>query len=451
MNKIKKKESRKILESKRIIQEAQDLIKNEKLNIKKNKKEEFKKTKFYKFIKKTFKFIKFDQDSYSFSEVLMVTVLSLLIGAFSCFSIFTVIFGGSDYLKVSKELSKIVEVYEIITEKYNGEIDKGSLTDAAINGMISSVGDEYTGYYDSSSKEDFDAYVNGKYSGIGCTITVNDKQMVIVEVFENAPADKAGLLPGDIILSVNDQAVDNLTLDEVSEYIKKSTSSTIKMIVLRDKQEVKLEINKDVVETPSVSSKTYEIDGKKIGYLNISTFSMTSSDQFKTKVKKLEKEGINGLIIDVRGNSGGYLTAVTDIVSQLLPIGKTIYKIKKDDKVNSYVDKTFAKKTYPIAVLVNGSSASASEILAAAIKESYNGYVVGSTTYGKGKVQQTMPLSDGSMIKVTVENWLTPDGNWVDAVGIEPTHYVTLDEEYYDDPTDEKDMQLQKALELVSK
>ena len=144
------------------------------------------------------------------------------------------------------------------------------------------------------------------------------------------------------------------------------------------------------------------------------------------------------------------MTSVTDIVSQLLPLGKTIYKINKNNKIDSCIDKTLEKKTYPIAVLVNGASASASEILAASIKESYGGYVVGTPTYGKGTVQQTIPLSSGAMIKVTVENWLTPDGNWVDTVGIEPTHQVKMEDIYYDEPIDENDTQLQKALELVS-
>ena len=451
MFKRKKTDNKKIMESKRLIKEAQEKIRIEKLNIKKSKKEEFKKTRFYKFLKRTFKFINFDKDTYTFSEVLIITVLSLLVGAFSCFSIFAIIFGGRNYLRMSKELSKFFEVYEIITENYNGNIDKNLLIDSAIDGMMNSVGDEYTGYFDSTSKEDFDSSVNGVYEGIGCSIMSSNNKMIIVEVFENGPAYKAGLIPNDIIKSVDDQLTDNMTLDDISNYIKTKVSSSITMIVLRDGKEVKLKITRGTVETPVVTSKLFEVNDKKVGYLNISMFSLTASKQFESKLKKLEKEKIDSLIIDVRGNSGGYLTSVTNIVSQLLPVGKTIYQIEKGDNKESFVDKTLAKKNYQIAVLVNGSSASASEMLAASIKESYGGFVVGTTTYGKGTVQQTKTLSDGTMIKLTVENWLTPLGNWVNDVGIEPTHYVNMENIYYDNPIDENDTQLQKALELVSK
>ena len=153
--------------------------------------------------------------------------------------------------------------------------------------------------------------------------------------------------------------------------------------------------------------------------------------------------------MNVRNNNGGYLSTVTDIVSQLLPKGKIIYQVERHKDKDVTKDKTSAYRDYSIAVLVNGASASASEILAAAIKESYDGYVVGTKTYGKGTVQQTKMLSDGSMIKYTVENWLTPDGYWIDGEGIEPTHEIEITEEYYDNPIIENDSQLQKAIELL--
>lgn len=451
MFKRKKVDNKKILESKRLIREAQEKIRLEKINIKKSKKEEFRKTKFYKFLKKSFKFINFEKDTYSFSEVLVVMLLSLLLGAFTCFSVLTIISGGRNYLRLSKELSKFIEVYEIITENYNGDVNKDVLIEEAINGMISSVGDEYTGYYDSSSVNDFNSLVNGVYEGIGCTISMSNGKISVVEVFENGPAYNAGLLAGDVIVSVDGKKTEDMKLDEVSDYIKNKAASEVEIEVLRNEKKVNLQIVRGSVETPVVTSKIHNINDKKIGYLGISVFSMVASNQFESKLKQLEKEDISGLIIDVRGNNGGYLSSVNSIVSQLLPKGEVIYQIEKDGNKESFVDKTLAKKTYPIAVITNGSSASASEILAAAIKESYGGYVVGTKTYGKGTVQQTKTLSDGTMIKVTVENWLTPDGNWVNDVGIEPTHHINMDASYYDNPSDENDTQLQKALELVTK
>ena len=166
---------------------------------------------------------------------------------------------------------------------------------------------------------------------------------------------------------------------------------------------------------------------------------------------ELEKDGINSLIIDVRGNNGGYLSSVTDIIDLFLEKGKVIYKLEDKDGIDVKKDVTKEKRDYPVAVLVNGGSASASEILAAAIKESYKGFVVGTNTYGKGTVQQTTTLPDGSMVKYTIQKWLTPDGNWINEVGLEPTDFVKLDESYFDNPVVENDVQLQKALELVTK
>ena len=184
---------------------------------------------------------------------------------------------------------------------------------------------------------------------------------------------------------------------------------------------------------------------------------LTTSDLCFAAAEKLisdlgwDKKEIEALVIDVRGNSGGYLSTVTDIASLILPKGEIIYQMQKDNKKTATKDKTSDKLTYSIAILVDGGSASASEILAGVIKESYHGYVVGTKTFGKGTVQQVKKLSDGSMIKYTTQNWLTPNGNWIDGVGIEPTDKVELDSKYVQDPKDENDNQLQKALELVSK
>ena len=202
---------------------------------------------------------------------------------------------------------------------------------------------------------------------------------------------------------------------------------------------------------PTVNSEIYEKNDKKIGYISISIFSSITTKQFTNALDKLNKENIDGLVIDVRDNGGGYLSVVTDIASEILEKNKVIYKLEKDEKISEKKDNTKAKLDYPVAILVNSNSASAAEILAAAIKESYDGFVVGTNTYGKGTVQQTTTLPDGSMVKYTVQKWLTPDGNWIDGKGVEPTDYVELSDEYYKNPVMENDNQLNKALELVSK
>lgn len=445
------KNNKKILESKRIIKEEKKKINLIKKNLRKEKKNKFKKTKFGKFIFRLGSIFSDDKNNYSFSEVFVVTLVSLIIGAFACFSVLTIFTGGRNYFKLSKELSKFYDAYDTITDNYYGDISKEELVDSAISGMVSSVGDIYTSYSDTDTTSKFDEMVNGTYEGIGCVIQQSETDMKIITVYDNSPAEKAGLKVDDKIIKVDDIDISTTTASKLGDYIKSGAKDKITMTIIRGEEEKAVTLSREKIEIPVVTAKTFESNGKKIGYLQISIFSSVANKQFKENLEKLEKDGIDGLIIDVRNNNGGYLTTVTDITSSLLPKGKIIYQIQKGDKKVATKDKTSTKREYPIAVLVNGGSASASEILAGAIKESYKGYVVGTKTYGKGTVQQVKKLSDGSMIKYTVENWLTPDGNWINEKGIEPTNIVDMDSTYYENPSDENDNQLQKALQLVSR
>lgn len=441
------KDNNRIQESKRIIKEEKKKIKREKKILRKKKLNKFKKTKIGKFIYT----LSDDRNSYSFSELFIITIISLLVGAFSCFSIITIMSGGRNYLKLSKELSKFYDSYDILVENYNGNVDKKELVDAAINGMVSSVGDQYTSYVDTEGTNSFNQLVDGKYNGIGCLIQeTEDKKIKVMQVYENTSAYKAGIKVGDIIKKVDDKD-SSIGSTELANYIKSSKNKSYSVTVLRDDKEIKFTLSKNEVEIPVVTSKIFDKGDKKIGYISISIFSSVSAKQFKSNLEKIEKEGIDSLIIDVRDNNGGYLSSVTDITSYLLPRGKIIYQVQKSNsKIKATKDKTIVKREYPIAVLVNENSASASEILAGAIKESYNGYVVGMKTYGKGTVQQVSELSDGSMIKYTIENWLTPNGNWINEKGIDPTDEVELSDDYYKNPNEESDNQLQKALNLLS-
>ena len=439
--------NQKIMEAKKVIKEQKEKIKLEKKAIWKKKRAKFKKTK----LGKLCFWLSDDRDSYSFSEVFGVTIVSLILGAFACFSVFMIMSGGRNYFKMAKQLSKFYDVYDAITSNYYGEIDKDELIESAIDGMVSSVGDVYTSYNDAKATDSFNQLVNGTYEGIGCTITLRDNQVVVVEVYDDTPAMKAGLKANDIIKSVDGKNASELGVTELSNYIKTEANGKIKMVIVRDKEDKTLTLERSKVEIPSVTSEIYEKNNKKIGFIRIDIFSSVTTKQFSKTLKELEKNDIQGLVIDVRDNNGGYLTSVTDIVSSLLPKGKVIYQIQTDSKRKVTKDKTSEKREYPIAVITNGGSASASEILVASIKESYDGFVVGTKTYGKGTVQQVKKLADGSMVKYTVENWLTPKGNWINEKGIDPTDEVSLSEEYYKEPKAENDNQLQKALELVSK
>ena len=446
MKKVNKKVNKKILESMKIIKLEKEKIKKEKKLIRRQR---LKKSRFYKI----FGFlIKEEDESYSFKEVLIISLCSLFVGIFGCFILLTILTGGRNFVRLSHDLGKFFDVYETLMDSYYDDIDKKKLVEDAIDGMVSSVGDLYTSYTDESGVDKFNELVSGEYEGIGCTIQLQESGLRVIEVFKDSPAEKADLRVDDYILKVDDIEITQETdVNDLSNYIKTSGDGTIKMIVSRDGVEKELNLKRGKVETPVVSSVVYEKNGKKIGYLGISIFSSVASKQFKEKIEELEKQKIDGLVIDVRGNNGGYLTTVTDIASQLLPKDKVIYQIEKDGKRESTKDKTNTKREYPIAILVNENSASASEVLAGVIKESYGGFVVGTKTYGKGTVQQIKKLKDGSMIKYTVENWLTPDGNWIDGKGVLPTHEIELSEEYYNESITENDNQLQKALELVSK
>lgn len=451
--KEKKNVNKKILESKRIIKEEKKKIRLEKKNLRNKRYSKLKNSWIGKFFSKIFVMFKTDKDTYSFSELFVVTLVSLVVGAFACFSVLTIFTGGRNYFKISKDLGKLLDVYETLNDNYYDTIDKEKLVEDAISGMVSSVGDVYTSYADTEATEEFNELVSGVYEGIGCTIQLQEAGLRVIEVFEDSPAEKAGLIMDDLILKVDDIEVTSTTnVEELSNYIKTEADEDITMIISRNEEEKTLNLKRDKVETPVVGTAIYEKNDKKIGYMSISIFSSVAAKQFKNKLEQLEDENIDGLVIDVRGNNGGYLTTVTDIVSQLLPKGEIIYQIEKDDDREVTKDKTSTHRKYPIAVLVNSGSASASEILAAAIKESYDeGFVVGTITYGKGTVQQVKKLADGSMIKYTVENWLTPDGNWIDGNGVEPTDVVEFDvTNYYENPIVDNDNQLQKALDLVS-
>lgn len=425
---------------KKIINNKEENVKN---NIDNRKKKKDKKKKIGIFSK--------EKESYSFDEVFSITIFSLLLGVLACFSVLTILNKGKNYFVLSKELAKFVDAYDAIVNNYYKEVDKDKLVESAINGMVSSVGDEYTSYSDKDVTDNFNEAVNGKYMGIGALIMKSENDLVIYKVFEDSPSYKAGLKDGDIILKLDDKDTKDMSVNDIASIVKNDDNKEVKLLVKRGEENLDITIVKDMVELPVVSGKVINHNDKKIGYISLSIFSSVASEQFNKELVKLEKEGISGLVIDVRGNSGGYLTTVTDIASYFLKKGDIIYKLEVNDKVTVRKDKTKESRDYPVAVLIDKNSASASEILASSIKESYNGYVVGTNSYGKGTVQQTLVLSDGSMIKYTIEKWLTPLGNWINEEGVIPTNYVELSSEYLNNPVFENDNQLNKALELVSK
>lgn len=390
-----------------------------------------------------------ERELYTSKEVIIVMIFSIGIGILMCFGGISII-TGKNYLAVTKDLKKVVDTYYAIVDNYYGELDRDKLIDGAVEGMISSVGDTFTSYSDTDSTSSFDETINGSYEGIGCTVaTLEDGTISVIDMFEDSPSYKAGLKVGDIIIKADGESYEGKNSNDISNYIKNSGKSKIVLTVKRDNEEKDISINLSKVEIPHVSGKVIEQDSKKIGYIKISLFASNSYKQFKNKLDELEKSNIDDLIIDVRDNSGGYLSSVTDICNLFLDKGKVIYQLEDSKGKVKKKDTTKEKRKYDIVVLINGGSASASEILASAIKESYGGDIVGTNSYGKGTVQQTKKLLDGSMIKYTTQKWLTPDGNSINGVGVTPTKVVELNEEYFNNPTTENDNQLQEAIKLI--
>lgn len=392
-----------------------------------------------------------ENDLYTSREVVTVMLFSIGIGILLCFGLIS-LFTGKNYLAVTRDLKKVVDTYYAIVDNYYGELDKDSLIDGAVEGMISSVGDSFTSYSDTDSAISFNETINGTYEGVGLSIaTLNDGTITVIEVFDDSPAYKAGIKVGDIILKVDGESYEGKSGSDISNYVKNSGKDKVILTIKRDDKEEDITVNLSKVDIPYVSGEILEKDGKKIGYIDISLFSSNSYKQFKNKLDKLEKDNIDGLIIDVRDNSGGYLTSVTDICNLFLEKGKVIYQLEDSKGKVKKKDTTKEKRSYDVVVLINGASASASEILASAIKESYGGEIVGTNSFGKGTVQQTKKLLDGSMIKYTTQKWLTPDGNFINEIGVTPTKEVELDSKYFENPIHENDNQLQEAIKLIIK
>ena len=352
---------------------------------------------------------------------------------------------ASKNIKVSndKDLQEFIEVYTSVLDDYYEDINKEEMIDKAIEAMLNYLGDDYTTYLNSSQTKELTDRLNGKYEGIGEKIKEGN---IINKVFDTSPAKDAGLQVEDKIIKINDEDVTNLSTSDLATKIKSDNNKKVKITVKREEQEIELEITKKELYVPAIDSKIIENNGKKTGYIYISTFSDTVYNQFNAELKKIENENIDNLIIDVRNNTGGYLKAATDISSLFLEKGKVIYSLENKDIKDVYKDETKESRSYKVAVIINESTASASEILSAALKDSYNAVLVGKKSYGKGKVQQTANLKGGSMYKYTSAKWLTPSDVCIDKKGLSPDYEVDLQ---VSEDGSVVDTQLNKALEVL--
>lgn len=414
---------------------------NDKEKIKKNRK-----SLIVKFKEKFKKVINRNKNKFNIKETIVFMIITfvfgMLIGGI-------VMYGKSGFSgNTSAALNEFTRTYNDILNNYYKEVDADELLESGLAGMIKYLGDPYAAYMTEEETEKFNETIEGEYCGIGAEIiyTATDGITKIGNVFENSPAENAGLKEGDILKTIDGESIDELTTKEIANMVKGKKGTKVTIKVIRDEQEINFTIKRDIVDIPSVKSKIYEENNKKIGYIMLDVFANNTDEQFEDSLKKLEEDDINSLIIDLRGNTGGYLTSVTNIISLFTEKGSSIYQLKTKEEIEIIKDKTKEYRTYPITVLVNSGSASASEVLAAALKENYGATIMGTKTFGKGKVQKSYTLSNGSMIKYTYQEWLTPNGNSIDGVGVEPD--IEVQYKYEEDV--EIDNQLKAAIEEIS-
>lgn len=385
---------------------------------------------------------------FSFLEVIIIAFIAAIVGIF-----FTSLFNSlneEEKAKTPNELKEFLNVYYDITEEYYNDIDKKALLEAGIKGMVDYLGDAHSFYLDQDSAYSLNEELEGEFVGMGATITIDENGNVyILDLYENSPGEKAGFMVGDIIKKVDGVDMQAKDVTEVSYKVKGKEGTKVDITILRGDEEKTITLTRGKVVLPSVS---YHMTGEnKVGYVSISVFAKNTPEQFQKAVDALIKDGAKSIIIDVRGNSGGYLEVATEIASMFLEKGSIVYQLDTKGKVEKI--KTTNKKLYNIdvAVLIDGESASASEILAAALNENIDAPLVGVRTFGKGTVQKAKVLESGAMIKYTIQEWYTPRGNKVDTVGISPTETVELSKEHCENPTYETDAQYKKAIEILEK
>lgn len=348
------------------------------------------------------------------------------------------------------DIQEVEKIYDNLLSKYYGEIDKQTLSDAAIKGMIEALNDPYSTYIDAENTDDFDEQIYGYYVGIGTEITLNDEnQFEVTNIFENTPATDANIELHDIVVKVNNEDISGKTVSDIGKLIQGEIGTNVTLTLRRDEAEFDVTITRDRIDLISVTSQIFEKDDKRIGYIKVTNFASNTFNQFQTALNELEENDIESLIIDVRDNLGGQLEVATQIASLFLTKDKVVYQLNTNGIIQPIYSTGPGSFQKPITVLINGATASASEVLAIALQESADATVIGTTSYGKGTIQESYKLSTGASIKFTVQEWLSPNGNTVNEVGVKPDIEVSETENSGETDTLETDTVLQTAITIM--
>lgn len=349
-------------------------------------------------------------------------------------------------------VSKLSELNAYVNAYYYDKADVNDLQDGLYNGLLEGLGDRYSAYYNAEEYQQMQVATTGKYYGIGAGLKQDKETMMvsIQKVYEGTPSAEAGLLVDDIILSVDDTEAQTMEVTELVKLIRGEEGSTVHIEVYRpsSNEYLSFDVERRNVTLPSIVSEMFE-DG--IGYIRIESFETDTATQFETAVQSLAEQGMESMIVDLRYNGGGLVDSVVQILDDILPEGLLVYIEDKNGKRQEYTSSGDTQMDYPIAVLINQDSASASEIFAGAIQDYEYGTLIGTTTYGKGIVQTIFPLEDGDAVKLTTAKYFTPKGNYIHGVGIAPDieleyEYLNPDGETYEM---QYDNQIQKAIEVL--
>ena len=352
--------------------------------------------------------------------------------------------------KLTKSLKNIKS---LLKKYYLNDIDEDKAIDGAIAGYVSALGDKYTEYIPKDEMQEYTQNLMGNYVGIGIYMAQNtkDNTIIVISPIKYSPAEEAGILPGDIIKKIDGVEYNGESMEAAANNIKGVEGSTVKLEIQRGQEIKEFEITRKKITTNPVVSEKLE---NNIGYLEVSSFDENTAENFKAKYQELKSQGITSLIIDLRNNGGGLVEEALKIADYIVPKDKELLvTVDKNGKEKIEKSKEDVLIDMPIVVLVNNKSASSSEILAGALKDLNEATIVGNTTYGKGVIQQLLSLRDGSGLKVTVEEYYTPNRTKINGVGIEPNEKVDLPESVKNPLSVERedDTQLQKAMEILNK
>ena len=396
-----------------------------------------------------------EKSKYSTTKIIMllivtiaITTVATTVGIKKYFQENMYVLLGSGESKMTF-LDKLEGIDYIINQNYLGEINKDKLNEGAIKGYVAGLGDPYTEYI---PKEDFEEYMqdtSGIFFGIGIyMVKTDDNQIGILSPIEGSPAEEAGILPGDCIVAVNGVSYTGEQLDIASKNIKGEDGSIVELEIIRGTENLNLKIERREIIINPVHSEMLE---NNIGKIEFRSFDEDTAEQFETQLVELKNKGMKALIIDLRNNGGGIIYEALEIADLFTNKGEVLlYEVDKNQKEKTTKAKKDKVTDVPVVILTNEYTASSSEILAGALKDLGIAKTVGTTTYGKGIIQQIMPLSDGSGLKVTIEKYLTPNRNEIHKIGINTDFEVGIPEEFKNQLTipAESDTQLKKAIEI---